>query len=169
MPQLLSGDTRTDMISILQGWNLLRNGLRPSGDPKKSLLRMEEIIRYRDNAGVERNDLESTDEKLAGIAQRLDLKERELLAMSTVLSDKRKNTGRKLEGLISNTLRELAFSDPLFIIEITREDISKGNPKIGTKGLGRNQFQFTANRGEPVKPLSRIISGGELSRVMLAL
>ena len=130
---------------------------------------MEEIIRYRDNAGVERNDLESTDEKLAGIAQRLDLKERELLAMSTVLSDKRKNTGRKLEGLISNTLRELAFSDPLFIIEITREDDSKGNPKIGTKGFDRIEFQFTANPGEPVKPLSRIISGGELSRVMLAL
>jgi DNA repair protein RecN (Recombination protein N) len=130
---------------------------------------MEEIIKYRDNARVELESLESADERLSDIGNQLDLKNTELTAASAVLSDKRKKTGHKLEGLISDTLRDLAFGDPGFSIEIIRETDNEGKASIGTKGFDHIEFRFTANPGEPLKPLSRIISGGELSRVMLAL
>ncbi len=129
----------------------------------------ESIIRYRENAEEEMKGLESTDEKLALIEESLGVKEEELLKAACDLSDKRKKTSLTLEGSIGNTLRELAFGNAEFSIGIKQDQGGDGKYIVGSAGLDKIEFLFSANPGEPVKPLSRIASGGELSRVMLAL
>ncbi|MBI5102371.1 MAG: DNA repair protein RecN [Nitrospirae bacterium] len=129
----------------------------------------ETILKYRNDAAGEAEGLESTDDRLAELGRELDLKEGELTASATALSGMRKKTALELSRLISDNLRELAFGAAAFSVDVSAESAAEGGPKIGPAGFDRIEFRFTANPGEPMKPLSRIISGGELSRVMLAL
>jgi DNA repair protein RecN (Recombination protein N) len=78
------------------------------------------------------------------------------------LSDKRKTVAMTIEELVKVELKELAFTDAEFRIDVKQESITSA-------GFDRVEFLFSANPGEPPKPLSKVASGGELSRVMLAL
>ncbi len=130
---------------------------------------IDSILIYRDRAQTELQEIESAGENLASIETALKIKEEELLKAASVLSEKRKKTARGIEKLISATLLELAFSKAGFRIEMKTETDAEGTLKIGPNGMDKIEFLFSANPGEPLKPLSKIISGGELSRVMLAL
>ncbi len=123
---------------------------------------IENIIRYRDEAEKGLKGLELVDERLDSLEANLKMKEEMLLNSAVSLSEKRKETAGRMEKLIVNELRELAFGDAEFVIDIRREDVS-------AHGMDRVEFLFSANPGEPPKPLAKIASGGELSRVMLAL
>jgi DNA repair protein RecN (Recombination protein N) len=136
---------------------------------KKYGVGIDAIITYRDNAQEELRELESADEDLAAVEAELKIKEGELLHAASDLSEKRKKTARKIERLISETLQELAFGKAEFRVGLKKEIDDEGTCRIGPNGMDKIEFLFTANPGEPLKPLSRIISGGELSRVMLAL
>jgi DNA repair protein RecN (Recombination protein N) len=130
---------------------------------------IEDILTYKDRAQEELQDIESADENLAAVEAGLKIKEADLLSGASVLSEKREKTARKIERLISTTLQELAFGKAEFRIEIKKETGDDEAYKIGPTGMDKIEFLFSANPGEPLKPLSKIISGGELSRVMLAL
>ncbi|PKL48865.1 MAG: DNA repair protein RecN [Nitrospira bacterium HGW-Nitrospira-1] len=127
------------------------------------------IMDYRDKAEEELKSLESSDERLASLRTDLRMKEEALLQAAQLLTDKRKKTARKIEELIIANLKDLAFGDPAFKIDMHQEKDHDGIYIINSYGMDRIEFLFSANPGEPLKPLSRIISGGELSRVMLAL
>ncbi|MDP2158310.1 MAG: DNA repair protein RecN, partial [Nitrospirota bacterium] len=92
-----------------------------------------------------------------------------LLAVARALSEKRKKAAKKIEDLIEKTLRELAFNNTQFRIEVSQETDPEGKYKINFNGIDRIDFLFSANIGEPLKPLAKIVSGGELSRIMLSL
>ena len=80
------------------------------------------------------------------------------------LTEKRKFSAEKLSLTLTEKLRDLAMKNAVFTVKFdkTQEEISKnGNDEI--------EFLFSANAGEDVKPLSKIASGGELSRLMLAV
>jgi DNA repair protein RecN (Recombination protein N) len=85
------------------------------------------------------------------------------------LSEKRRKTSKRIEDLIGAQIRDLAFSNAGFRIDIKQDKDEDGKHKINIRGMDRVEFLFSANAGEPLKPLARIASGGELSRVMLAL
>ncbi|GBE34992.1 DNA repair protein RecN [bacterium BMS3Bbin06] len=87
---------------------------------------------------------------------------KELEEMSTTLSRKRKDTAERVEGIIKKMLSELAIKNPDFRVMITQVQLS-------STGKDKVEFLFSANPGEPPRPLHKIASGGELSRVMLAL
>jgi DNA repair protein RecN (Recombination protein N) len=123
---------------------------------------IENIIGYRDDAERELKGLEHIDERLDALEADLNAKEVMLLNAAGSLSDKRKNAAQKMEALIRTELKDLAFSNAEFMIDIKKEAIS-------AHGMDRVEFLFSANPGEPPKPLLKIASGGELSRVMLAL
>jgi DNA repair protein RecN (Recombination protein N) len=122
----------------------------------------EAIHRYRDNADAEMNALESVDEQKAALESELIMKEALLVQAAAALSAKRKDAALGMERLVSKELKELAFGSAEFLIEMRREEISP-------HGIDRIEFLFSANAGEPPKPLAKIASGGELSRIMLAL
>jgi DNA repair protein RecN (Recombination protein N) len=130
---------------------------------------IESILGYCDNARHEMENIESTDERLASVEDELVRKEKELLKSAELLSQNRKKTARKIEALTIPNLQDLAFGAPQFSIGIRQEKDEKGVFIINSHGMDHIEFLFSANPGEPLKPLSRIISGGELSRVMLAL
>jgi DNA repair protein RecN (Recombination protein N) len=123
---------------------------------------VEAILRYRDDAAGEMQSLETVDEQRAVLENELAGKEAMLSEAAASLSAKRREAARKMGQLVSNELKELAFGDAEFLIDMRQEEISP-------HGIDRIEFLFSANAGEPPKPLAKIASGGELSRVMLAL
>jgi DNA repair protein RecN (Recombination protein N) len=122
----------------------------------------EAIMKYRDGAERELKNLDLSDERLNSVETELKEKEGMLLEAAFSLSEKRKNVAKTIEELVRKELRELAFTDAEF-----RIDVQQGHNTAS--GFDRIEFLFSANPGEPPKPLARIASGGELSRVMLAL
>jgi DNA repair protein RecN (Recombination protein N) len=123
---------------------------------------IDEIMTYRDEAGAEVKILERTDERLDSIKTTLEEKESMLQTAARTLSDKRRKTAHKIEKLVKHELRELALGDAEFLVSMKKEEISP-------HGFDNVEFLFSANPGEPPKPLVKIASGGELARVMLAL
>ncbi|OGW25681.1 MAG: DNA repair protein RecN [Nitrospirae bacterium GWC2_42_7] len=130
---------------------------------------IETILKYRDDAEEEMKGLEMSDEKLISVEKELALKKTALQEAALSLSEKRKKTARKIESLIKENLRELAMANAEFRIDVKQEAGVDEGYLVSLHGIDRIEFLFSANPGEPLKPLSKIISGGELSRVMLAL
>lgn len=120
------------------------------------------IKKYRDEAEKETKSLELTDERLDSIKSELDEKEKMLFAAALELSEKRRKTAINIEKLVKRELQKLALGGSEFLINMQKEEISP-------HGFDRVEFLFSANPGEPPKPLVKTASGGELSRVMLAL
>ncbi len=123
---------------------------------------VENIIKYKYEAEKELKGLEVFEERLDRIEVELKEKEDLLIQYARTLSERRKKVAEELEELIKNELRELAFNNAEFVIDIKEEPIS-------SSGFDKIEFLFSANLGELPKPLAKIASGGELSRVMLAL
>jgi DNA repair protein RecN (Recombination protein N) len=123
---------------------------------------IETVLRYRDDAEKELKGIELTDERLDSIEAELKEKEEMLLSAALSLTGERGKISKKIEELVRKELKELAFSKAEFVIDIKQEAISP-------YGLDKVEFLFSANPGEPPRPLAKTASGGELSRVMLAL
>jgi len=130
---------------------------------------IKDILEYRSRAAEELATLTASDERLHGLEEELkDLNEK-LNSAAVTLSEKRKKTAGKIESLIEKNLKDLAFGSAKFMIDIRQELTQDGKPKISSNGMDRIEFLFSANAGEPLKPLSKTASGGELSRIMLCL
>ncbi|NMB35726.1 MAG: DNA repair protein RecN [Firmicutes bacterium] len=87
----------------------------------------------------------------------------EIEQVAAQLTIKRKETASKLEPLIVEALQELGMEKARFSVQFVERKVP------GPEGREELEFLFSANPGEPLKPLARIISAGELARVMLAL
>ncbi len=130
---------------------------------------IEAILDYKRTASEELESLGASDERLQAVEAELKKNVEALLTVARTLSEKRKKTAKKIEDLIEKTLRELAFNNSQFRIEVCQETDQEGKCKINFNGIDRIDFLFSANIGEPLKPLAKIASGGELSRIMLSL
>ena len=130
---------------------------------------IEEILAYRNAAADELKELEASDERLQTLEGSLDEQLGLLLHAAEVLSNKRKKTARKVEELLGKNLNDLAFMNAKFRIDVAQDRDEAGKYRINFNGIDRIEFLFSANAGEPPKPLAKVASGGELSRVMLAL
>ncbi|MGE3154255.1 MAG: DNA repair protein RecN [Nitrospiraceae bacterium] len=101
-----------------------------------------------------------------------DLQEAELLAFQEVrrladqLSVARERTAALLERRLQREFTELQMPHARLQVKIERNG---GDEPLGPAGQDRAEFHFSANRGEPLRPLARVASGGEMSRVMLGL
>ncbi len=106
--------------------------------------------------------IENSDEYIAHIEQQITETEAELQTACDALTEARRKSALQLETLIGKELKQLNFGDAEFAINFAKSSAytSDGNDVI--------EFLITTNKGEPLKPLSRIASGGEMSRIMLA-
>ncbi|MCL1901924.1 MAG: hypothetical protein FWG51_05980, partial [Firmicutes bacterium] len=84
------------------------------------------------------------------------------------LTEKRKLYAKELETKIETELRHLNMQNSRFVIEFKTSNSDFEN-KLSADGVDNIEFMFSANLGEPLKPLNKIISGGEMSRFMLAI
>lgn len=123
---------------------------------------VEGILRFREEAIVELMNLTSSDERLSDLEGKCRRIEEELLKKAGELSKKRQEVSRKIQEEVNSILKELAMERARLQIEVRPSPLS-------STGCDQVEFLFSANSGEPPKPLVRTASGGELSRLMLAL
>jgi DNA repair protein RecN (Recombination protein N) len=110
-------------------------------------------------------DLEGADESFAGLQQQIDNKRAEYLGIAAMVSAKRQGAAARLEEEVGAQMQTLGMPGGRFKVALT--PIATGD--LTSYGLEQVEFQVSANPGQPVKPLTKVASGGELSRISLAL
>lgn len=136
---------------------LLRNLKRKYGST------IEEILALKEELDREREALLHREEDWEGLERRRDELSREVRRQGEELSARRRGTATRLAEAMTGQLRDLAMKNALFLVDF--QPLAEPGPA----GVDRVEFLFSPNPGEPPRPLARIASGGELSRLMLAL
>lgn len=137
--------------------------------------RIAEIITYKDMLEENINSIEDGQMKIETLKLERNMDEQKIAQLSYELSEERKKISQKIEKEILKELKELNMKEGHFVIRILqKEDQSgvkiNGQPyKVTPKGIDRIEFFISTNAGEPEKALAEIVSGGEVSRIMLAL
>ena len=144
--------------------DLLQKLKRKYGGQEKLLAA---VITYGEKAAAELADLDTMDQRLAGMERDLAAVEKELTAKAAKLSEARSKSAAHLETVICSELNSLSFADPAFHVQF--EALEKTPATLSPTGWDQVEFMFSANPGEPAKPLAKIASGGELSRLLLGL
>lgn len=122
----------------------------------------EEILAYLENAEKERDALSFSDERAEQLRAETEKAYNEALAAAKKLSEIRIEAGKKFSADVE---RELAFLDMPSVKFIVNDSVVE----LYENGIDNIEFLLSANAGEEPKPLSKIASGGELSRIMLAI
>ncbi len=123
---------------------------------------IEEILSYKQKAEEELEEIRLSDERIEELSAELEKNRMLMKEAAAVLSEKRHKAAQRLEQLIEQSLHELNMERAQFKVAVAEKDFSPN-------GADEAEFMFSANAGEPLKPLVNIASGGELSRVMLAM
>lgn len=121
-----------------------------------------ELLKALDKAREELNDIEFSDKKAAELSELLDSSVERLVALGEELTEVRKKAAAAFEKQVCDILSYLNMPDVRFTVQFAKGRYTK-------RGCDTAEFMISANRGESIKPLSKIASGGELSRVMLAI
>ncbi|MDA8169475.1 MAG: DNA repair protein RecN [Nitrospiraceae bacterium] len=130
---------------------------------KKYGASIEEILGFLENAQAELKKLDSIEEDSAALEKEFSQKKAKLLDAALALSKKREKAAAEAEKAVTSILKGLALENAEFRIELARAE------QPGPDGMDRTEFLFNANPGEGLKPLAKVASGGELSRLMLAI
>ena len=123
---------------------------------------VEEMLAYLERSREELDRIEYADDRLAQLAEKCKSQERAAREAARVLTDKRRAAAKELEARISRELSELDMPELRFSIDFQEKELSED-------GTDTVEFLMSANVGEDLRPIRKIASGGELSRIMLAL
>jgi len=123
---------------------------------------VSQIILKRDEIEKELNNIEHFDERVKSLSSESQMLMDELLSLAGKISKKRKQSSKKLTSVLEKGLNEVGIKGGQFHIEFTDKEIS-------SNGVDDISFLFSANPDEKPKPLTKVASGGELSRIMLVL
>ena len=131
-------------------------------------LTIEDVLAYRNDIEIKLTTLYESGDRIENLKTRLEEKEKELVNAALDLSKKRRQGAKKLSKAIKAELSDLKLAKTDFMVDVeaTERPIASD---VGPRGLDKVQFLFSPNVGQPLRPLASIASGGELSRVMLAL
>jgi DNA repair protein RecN (Recombination protein N) len=128
-----------------------------------------DVARYRQEAEEKLEHFEHSDEYIAQLKKEIVKLENDLIETARRLSAGRKEASGRLEGQVRGSLAALGMPKARFSVSLTQKLSERGVPVCGASGIDRVEFLLSANAGEPLKPLRSIASGGEISRVMLAI
>ncbi len=129
---------------------------------------VESALAYLANARTEQEMLSDSAARFEELGARLETLDDAIYATCLALTSARKEAARSFTARVVQELQTLNISSPRFEVDFecfSREDV----PRVTSEGLGGVRFLFSANAGEPLKELGKIISGGEMSRFMLAV
>jgi len=137
---------------------------------------VNEVLNFYKNAKKELGSIENVETEIAGIKKSIDAELALLSELCVEVSKKRKEVSQSLKERVESALSELGLKKASFEIKLSQKESENGPVFINDKGFdvtGRGidsaEFYISLNSGEDVKPLSKIASGGEISRIMLAL
>ena len=123
---------------------------------------IEDILAYRDEISEKLNKFFKSDEEINRLQKELDIAKSARKELASKLTEARKKASLELSSKICNELSDLDMSKVRFEVEIKECEYNKN-------GCDSVEFLISVNAGEPLKPLSKIASGGEMSRIMLAI
>ena len=121
-----------------------------------------DILEYLENAKQELDDIEFADDHLERLKSKLQKAEKEAWNSACILRENRKAAAQELEKRILEELAQLDMPRVQFQCEFTELELC-------TNGADAVAFYMSANAGEALKPMSKVASGGELARIMLAM
>lgn len=124
---------------------------------------IEEILKYRENLDKQYQEIINSDEIIKELKNKLIVIEKRLDKYSKNIHEKRVILGKAIEEKIEKELKYVGLGKCTFKISIEYDD------SFNLKGKDKVQFMISTNLGEPIKPMEKIVSGGELSRIMLSL
>lgn len=125
-----------------------------------------DINKFASESKDELDAIEKNKDILQELKKQRTVKEKELLDLAEKLSSERKVCAKKLENAITGELSDLEMPDAIFEVSFVRREKAKF---FSMSGIDDISFRFSANPGQQVRPLSAIVSGGEASRIMLAV
>ena len=142
--------------AVIERQELIKRLKRKYGDT------IEAVLQYADEAAAKLHALETQTERRAALEAELARLQESAHALCEQLSALRRDGAQRFANAVQTVLRTLAMERAQFTVEV--------RPKpMDATGADSVEFLFSANPGEPPRPLSKIASGGEMSRVMLAL
>jgi DNA repair protein RecN (Recombination protein N) len=146
---------------------------------------VDAVIEHREKIGQEFALAENFEGEIAKLNDRIEAERRVCSAAAQRLSSKRREHVGKINGSVASELAKLGISNARFDVRIENRAVGKSNGtpqparayvKLGrefydatTKGIDLVEFYISTNLGEELKPLVKVASGGEISRIMLAL
>lgn len=176
-------DFRYEVIDIAEQANDLLDG-DEIGDPDKQLdiiesrlasfsrlkkkygVTLEDVIAFRDDAKRRLRDLEGGEDRMDELKLEYRSLSKKALALADVITEKRIEAGKRLSEEVMSTLKSLDMPKVGFFVEINK---TQGDDIFNPRGTDEVDFTVITNPGEEAQPLYKIASGGELSRIMLAL
>ncbi len=129
---------------------------------------LDDVLVFAEKAEADLSSLESLEQQIARMELKVEEVSTEALLRATELTQARREVATKLSSNMEKELASLSFPQAVFKVAVTEPE-GLGMNGIHSNGRDNVEFQFSANPGEPAKPLARIVSGGELSRLMLAM
>ena len=157
-------DTSENVESDMQRLEEIEQRLNLISDLKRKYGRtVEDVIDFGKDAGTKLNELENAEALAAELDAKLDKLKAEYNVAADELSKVRRAAGDRLKRDVLNELKDLGMAKAMF--DVALSDASGGESRKG--GRETAEFMLSANPGEPLKPLEKVASGGELSRIML--
>ena len=148
-----------ERISIINN----RLDLIYSLEQKHHVQSVKELIEIRDAFELKIVTVSSNEEELLRLSQLKEIKYAEVVSDAQLLSSGRSSVSADIESRVLSQLVLLGMPNSKFKVEISPEDMP------GTNGMDRVSFLFTANKNGVLSEISKVASGGELSRLMLAI
>lgn len=157
----LEGDTQFDeeqMATLLERFDLLNRLMM-----KHHVADFDALITLRDDLKAKVSAYENIDEEIAKAQRQWQESEKKLSQYAQKLHDKRQKAAKGFADDVTGLVRQLAMPFAVFSIEVKKQ----GNYSLN--GFDHITFLFSANKGMEVNEMSRVASGGELSRLMLSI
>jgi DNA repair protein RecN (Recombination protein N) len=127
----------------------------------------ESVLAHLTESSERLKNIETADLRQAELQKELELARADYLKIARELHEKRERAARKFEKEMETNLKAVALEKARFEVRISAEETE--DKSFTAKGFDNIGFYFSANPGEPVKPIAKVASGGELSRLMLIL
>jgi DNA repair protein RecN (Recombination protein N) len=168
-PRLNEVEERLELIRRLQ---------RKYGDS------IEDVLAFQEQAGAELTEIENSGERIIELQAQQEALLLKVGQLGSALSLQRREAGKKLAEIVETELDELKMEEARFAVNLKWAEnkqgaivneppdgsgLAPGRYSFDATGLDRVAFVITTNIGEPLKPLAKVASGGETSRLMLAL
>ncbi|WP_407372235.1 DNA repair protein RecN [Carnobacterium sp.] len=128
-----------------------------------------EIKAYYEKIVAELNQIMNRENHLTNMTKELSSLSKELIRRGSELSEKRRVVAKKIEQAIHEQLKELYMEKVVFEVQFFKPIQDFTSEIAHESGFDEVEFYIATNMGEPLKPLARVASGGELSRMMLAM
>lgn len=164
-------DFNPQRVEVLQNRIAAISGLK-----KKFGGTLKNVLDFRDRMQAELEGLENLDAQINSLKERIETEKEKFSLLCLQLSEKRKGSAKQLEQLVPEVLSYLGMPSVRFKVALKYQNDPDGNVTVrdqtyraNADGMDFVEFFISPNKGEELRPLAKIASGGEISRIMLAL